>query len=289
MKLRIGAFALSSQEVSTMKKVFLLVALVGAVLLSAAPVLADSDFYVVAVGGGVGTKITSLPKTITAPGFYYVTGNLTCPTGNGITVNSNDVTIDLMGFCLSGNGASDGISGTSDNVEVRNGTLRGWNHAINKYGIQNRIINLRAQGNTFGIYLGNSGHLVKGCTCKDNTDTGINAFDSTISNNVVTVSSDAFYGILGDGIISGNRVTGPHKWGISCTGPANIIGNTVYSSSGGGNGGIILSDVVEVNLPTVLDQNTVYGPGPHYLGGTSASFIWAGKSAINPWGNNAGH
>ena len=274
-----------------MKRKGWLFLLVCAVLLNTGSAMADGDFYVVAVGGGVGTKITSLPKTITAPGFYYLGGNLTCSSGNGITVSCDDVTIDLMGFCLTGNSAGDGICGESDNVEIRNGTLRGWNHAINKNGFQNRIINVRAQGNTFGIYLSNSGHVVKGCTCKDNTDTGIWAFDSTISNNVVTnaTATSAYNGIMGDGIISGNRITGLHHIGIFCTGPSNIIGNTVYSGvPGEGHGGIALSAVSEVDSPTVLDQNTVYGPGPHYLGGTSATFIWAGKST-NLWGNNAGH
>jgi len=271
------------------KRKYWLLLLVCAVLLNIGSVKAADDFYVIAVGGGVGTKISSLPKTINTAGFYYVTGNLTCPTGNGITVNASDVTIDLMGFRLSGNSTSHGISGSTNNVEVRNGTLSGWNHAIDMWGTQCRIINLRAQGNAYGINLGNNGgHVVKGCTLKANTDTGIYAADSTISNNVVTASSSAFYGIVGDGIISGNRVTGPHNLGIFCTGPANIIGNTVYSGvTGGGNGGIILS-AVEPGSPTVLDQNTVYGPGPHYVGGTSA-VVWAGKSTFNPWGSNAGH
>jgi parallel beta-helix repeat protein len=275
-----------------MKRTCWLLLLVCAVLFNIGTAMADGDMYVVAVGGGVGTKITSLPKTITAPGFYYVAGNLTCPSGIGITVNSDDVTIDLMGFRLSGNSASHGISGSTNNVEVRNGTLSGWNHAIDLWGTQCRIINLRAQGNSYGINLGtNGGHVIKGCTLKNNTDTGIFASDSTISNNVLSVSTGAFYAIVGDGIISGNRITGQHKWGIFCTGPANIIGNTVYSSSSGeSNGGILLSDVVDVNSPTVIDQNTVYGPGPHYLGGDhSATFIWAGKSTLYPWGNNAGH
>jgi hypothetical protein len=272
-----------------MKRTCWLLLLACAVLLNIGAAMADGDMYVVAVGGGVGTKITSLPKTITAPGFYYVANNLTCPSGNGITVNSDDVTIDLMGFRLSGNPASHGISGSTHNVEVRNGTLSGWNHAIDMLGTQCRIINLRAQGNSYGINLGtNGGHVVKGCTLKDNTDTGIFASDSTISNNSLNVSTGAFYGIVGDGIISGNRITGQHHIGIFSTGAANIIGNIVYSGfTGVGNGGILLS-AVEPNFPTVMDQNTVYGNGPHYLGGTSA-VVYAGKSAENKWGNNAGH
>ena len=53
-----------------MKRQLWTLLLVAAVLGLAQPVWAD-DFYVIAGGGGVGTKITSLPYTITKPGFYY--------------------------------------------------------------------------------------------------------------------------------------------------------------------------------------------------------------------------
>jgi parallel beta-helix repeat protein len=271
-----------------MTRKFRLLLLVGALLLNLGPAMADDGFYVVTMGG-VGTRITRIPCTITNPGFYYLGGNFDCPSGNGINVNTSDVTIDLMGFRLRGNSGSHGIAGSSSNVEVRNGTLSGWNHAIDLWGTQCRIINLRAHGNAYGINLGNNGgHVIKWCTLKDNTDTGIYAADSTISNNVVTGATGAFYGISGDGIISGNRVTGSHKWGIYVTGPANIIGNTVYSGGGESTDGGILLSAVEPGSSTVMDQNTVYGPSPHYLGGTSA-VIWAGKSTFNPWGSNAGH
>ena len=64
-----------------MKRKYWLLLLVFAVLLNGNPVLADGDFYVVAVGGGVGTKITSLPYIITNPGFYYLTSNLSYSSG----------------------------------------------------------------------------------------------------------------------------------------------------------------------------------------------------------------
>ena len=129
-----------------MKRKYWLLLLVGAVLLNLGPAMADDGFYVVAMGG-VGTKITRIPYIITNPGFYYLGGNFDCPSGNGITVNTSDVTIDLMGFRLSGNSDSHGISGSTSNVEVKNGTLSGWNHAIDLWGTQCRIINLRAYGN----------------------------------------------------------------------------------------------------------------------------------------------
>ena len=43
-----------------------------------------------------GTPISSLPYSISAPGHYYVTRDLTGVSGqHGIEVNSNDVSIDL--------------------------------------------------------------------------------------------------------------------------------------------------------------------------------------------------
>jgi hypothetical protein len=81
----------------------LLLALVLSIMVTTGPVLADGEFYVIAGGGGVGTKISSLPYTINSPGFYYVTGNLSNPINSGgIIVSVDDVTIDLMGFRLGG-------------------------------------------------------------------------------------------------------------------------------------------------------------------------------------------
>jgi Right handed beta helix region len=84
------------------------------------------------------TPISSLPYTITNPGSYYVTTNLTSPgSGNGITISSGNVTVDLNGFTLQGVPASlDGIYvyGTITNIVVRNGTVTGWgSHGIDAW------------------------------------------------------------------------------------------------------------------------------------------------------------
>lgn len=100
-----------------MKRNLWLLSLVGAMLLTVTPVLADGDFYVVAVGGGVGTKITSVPYTISSPGFYYLGSNLTYSgTGSAISVDAENVTLDLMGFSLTGAGKSSSNCGINPNV-----------------------------------------------------------------------------------------------------------------------------------------------------------------------------
>ena len=83
-------------------------------------------------GGGVGTKITSVPYTISNPGFYYLGSNLTYTgSGNAITISSHNATLDLMGFCLTGPGWVEGpatgirVSISKMNVEIRNGSING--------------------------------------------------------------------------------------------------------------------------------------------------------------------
>src|ERR1039458_3298480 len=47
------------------------------------------------------TPISSVPYTISAPGSYYLTGNLAVSSGTAITIAANQVTLDLNGFTLS--------------------------------------------------------------------------------------------------------------------------------------------------------------------------------------------
>lgn len=77
------------------------------------------------------TPIATLPFTITVPGSYYVTTNLTGTSAtNGITIAVSDVWLDLSGYVLTGIGSS--LSGVQvpntglTNITVRNGTVRGW-------------------------------------------------------------------------------------------------------------------------------------------------------------------
>ncbi|MBU4448351.1 MAG: hypothetical protein KKD99_07175, partial [Proteobacteria bacterium] len=74
---------------------------------------------------GVGTKITSVPYTISSPGFYYLGGNLTYSgTGSAISVDADNVTLDLMGFSLTGAGKS--ISNCGINPNVNNPPATIW-------------------------------------------------------------------------------------------------------------------------------------------------------------------
>jgi hypothetical protein len=78
------------------------------------------------------TPITNTASlvTISQPGSYYLTANLTVSTGDGIDINTNDVTLDLNGFTIRSTAASatgTGIllnNGWTD-ITIGNGHIRG--------------------------------------------------------------------------------------------------------------------------------------------------------------------
>ena len=209
---------------------------------------ASADFYVIAGGGGVGTRITSLPYTITTPGFYYLAGNLTLAANNSISgailVSADNVTIDLMGFNLACSGYSDFTSGiyinSRKNVEVRNGTVSGFPvsgiyDALAGYNY--RIINVRLEKNGAGILLawGGDYHLIKNCTISENGSNGIivSGKGSMITDNVVSKNSQR---------------------GIHCTGAgSSLVGNVVVDN---GDYGFFLN--LNASVPYLIDRNTAY-------------------------------
>jgi hypothetical protein len=251
-----------------MKTKLWLLALVATLLFSVSPVLADGDFYVIAGGGGVGTKISSLPYAISTPGFYYLSKDLST-SGAGIIVNASHVTIDLMGFSLVGNGKTNTgiyISGKT-NVEVRNGTVRYFDKGIfedSMNGANHRIINVRVEVNTLGIWFYGTGHLVKGCTAANNSNTAFYVNGGNVSGNVLNNNSIGIY--MYEGTISGNTVINAAAGsgvGINCVGTGSIIGNTVICNTD--QSGILASPG---GSPVVVDQNSVGGSGTHYSTGS---------------------
>lgn len=140
---------------------------------------------------GPGTPISSLPYTITSPGSYYLTGNLTGVAGqDGIKIESNDVTLDLRGFTLQGvPGSGNGVEITTGAIfrraiTVRNGTARGWGESgFFAQFIEGGVFDaLTAEGNgLWGLVLGGSGAVLSNCSATRNGATGISATEATIT------------------------------------------------------------------------------------------------------------
>jgi hypothetical protein len=164
---------------------------------------------------------SDLPLTITEPNSYYLVEDISfASTANhAITIECNDVTIDLMGYTLKGpdSGTKSGIymNGCS-NVEIRNGTLRDFGF----YGIQGggngkglRIVAMRVVSNGGdGISVWSChNNLIKGCTVGENDQMGVTVgVGSTVAGNVV-------YG---------------NDTGINTSFQCTITGNTVHDNDG---------------------------------------------------------
>jgi hypothetical protein len=159
------------------------------------------------------TPISSVPYTIAAPGIYCVTGDLMTNSANtpAITINANNVVLDLNGHRLGGGGAGAGTQASGifaadrKNITIRNGTIRAFYMGIE-----------------FADSLGNSGstnssgHLIEDLRLDGNTALGLNiaASRSVIRNNLVasTGGSTVAWGatgirVNGEGnLVSGNEV-----------------------------------------------------------------------------------
>jgi len=123
------------------------------------------------------TAITTLPYTITTQGVYCLTGNLSTSiaSGNAITINANNVTLDLNGWRLGGLAAGRmtdtyGVSAFArKNVTVKNGTTRGFRRGVSLGGVgpcdvpQGYLVeDIRAEQNTrVGIHVCGRGSIVR--------------------------------------------------------------------------------------------------------------------------------
>jgi len=220
--------------------------------------------------------ISSVPYIISASGSYYLAGDLQLsdPNAKAITVEANDVTIDLMGYSLVGPGLDSGRTygiymKWCSNVEIRNGTVREFRFAgieemDTAAGRGHRVINVRvASCGRDGIYLRGKNHLVKDCTIIGNGTEGmyVGSGSTVIDNGCYLNSSDGIGAVSGctvigniashnnesnaewcagirvndDCLVKGNTATGNKQNNICVGGDDNVIEeNLVVDSTGNG-------------------------------------------------------
>jgi hypothetical protein len=194
------------------------------------------------------TPIASVPVTITAPGSYYLTTNVSVSTGDAITIATNGVTLDLKGFTISstapsatGHGIK--VNGNLRDITIFNGHIRGGvtNNGSGVYsgsGFAYGIFSPTVMANTlvsrvsvsgclnYGIFLGNGeSTVVEFCTAR--TVGGIGIYASAVK------SCSAFdcgnYAIVGDQVSDCSARSGGSGTGVYGQTVQNCYG---YSSSG---------------------------------------------------------
>ncbi|THB81715.1 MAG: right-handed parallel beta-helix repeat-containing protein [Desulfobacteraceae bacterium] len=263
-----------------------------------------ADFYVIAGSRAAGEEIKSLPCTISSSGFYYITRNLSCGAGShGITVASDNVTIDLMGFSISGPGTGTyhGIyMNARSNVEIRNGTVTGFgSNGIYEQsqlsGRDHRIYNIRARLNKGGgiIIFGKGAHIVN-CTASENTKQGIFAGQRSkvVGNTAIKNKTDGIWG-NGASLIARNVSRENDVRGIFAAAGSTITENTVYKNGDrgivAGSGCVITNNTSSHNLDSGIDAytgsvvsgNTCYANEEHGIEASSAVIVRGNTSFLN--------
>lgn len=235
-------------------------------------------------GGDGQIDIATLPYTISSSGAYIVTRDLTLTTtnSNGITIEADNVTLDLNGHTLTGPGKTAGatgsgiyVNGTHYNITICNGTVRDWrdkgigagtatnsqfellrcyNNGSNGLlvGNDNTVSGNTAHSNgTYGIQTGN------GCTVNDNNSYG-NGSGGIYVGSGCSVSGNSCRGNTGSGINAGNccvitknSCLSNTLRGISVGEGCTVSGNTCMSNGEHGilsyNGGLISENVCRNN------------------------------------------
>lgn len=165
------------------------------------------------------TDIASVPAVITRPGLYCLKRDLafTGSSGAAITIEANNVTLDLNGFRLGGGGGGSGTLASGvyatdrRNITIRNGIIRAFR--------TNVALNTEGDGSS------NTGHVVENLRTEGALRTGIlvAGWRSIVRDNVVisTVdpTADGAVGILATSsrgtTISGNVVSGVSSGGAA--------------------------------------------------------------------------
>jgi len=181
------------------------------------------------------TIIGSLPYTISQPGSYYLTGNLTFGDDvTGITISANDVTLDLGGFTLQRTGSagdsvrSIAINVTGSGVAIKNGHIDGAGAAGRySHGITGSAGQVVVEGVT-----------VRDCTSSNNIATGVGislSATSRVANcQVIDAARGVTAGLVESCVLQNTRVIGGNVKNCSVAGAnietsGNVSGCTVTS------------------------------------------------------------
>lgn len=178
-----------------------------------------------------------LPVSISKPGSYLLTGNLNVADANisAITISGDSVTLDLNGFALIGpvscpgkppvcstTGSGTGVTISSPNATVRNGSIRGFG----SFGISAFVNGLTIEAlrvtecTSGGVRTSAQGGAFIGNHISHNGGHGINlAFggptSNTLRNNVIF--NNAGDGVrTADGFFAGNTIFKNVGFGVHC-------------------------------------------------------------------------
>lgn len=185
------------------------------------------------------------PFSLSTPGSYYLTGNVTTIDSDtvAISIGSDDVSVDLMGYSLIASGGSAGASAIhsagNHRLVVENGRIIGnWRSAVSTgSSFDCRIENLQVEGQTEAGIIVSARSRVTGCHVTGGsgllTNAGIWALGENNLRECRVQDAD------GDGYLLGDRcaVTECHAAGCGDDGFEATKHCTLVTCHAAGNGG----------------------------------------------------
>jgi hypothetical protein len=177
-----------------------------------------------------GIPISTLPITISQAGYYYVTRPLSLASGDGITITTSNVTIDLGGFTLIGNAGGTGIiSNGPRNITVRNGAVRSWNTGVGLAVTYGRIERVQASSNVTGIAAGGL-VVIEDCTVALNTFGIAGLSQIIVRRSNIAENSDYGVSLSNRSLIESSQIS-LNGTGVVVNGVLNVLRDNQLNSN----------------------------------------------------------
>lgn len=207
----------------SVSKLFILIALIGSIPVFAANKNPDET---VLINQATVLDAGGFPFKITTPGSYKLIGNLVVPANtSGIVIQSNDVTLDLNGFSITGAIVCDnqgnncvpspinettgveaifGAAGNIFTVTIKNGHVRGFSRGVSTFG--GIVEEITAQSN-FIAGISAEDAVVRRNNASRNHGAGITGINSVVTENVANSNQGNGFIMVFGGVFGSNSTS----------------------------------------------------------------------------------
>ena len=181
----------------------------------------------------------TLPYTISEPGSYVLMGNIVAPggfAGSAISIDADDVTLDLNGFAIvgDGNGTAVGVFSSHNRIAIRNGSVRNWQTGLSIQGAEHaEVSDLRVTDGAAGGLLVGRYTVVTRCVAHNTGNVGIQATDGCVVSHC-TANANTGIGILaGQGSVITDCASYANTGGGVWSGFGSVIADcSAYANTG---------------------------------------------------------
>lgn len=140
--------------------------------------------------------------TLSLPGSYYLTGNISGSTAYVIHITAPGVTLDLNGFAVTGVGSTVGIliDGVAERCTVRDGSISGCAYGLADNGTHgSHYSGISVGGSTVEGIKGGFGTSIDGCSAQGGSGfIGIHAYDGSSVTRCTVANATSSYGIAAE-------------------------------------------------------------------------------------------